>query len=318
MDSFIQYTLEHFWQSAAAIIGIMAGLLAIADAFKTKFGGGGVRKSLYIVCGIAFLVSTMYLKEQYDLYRREQEVVEQDGGNTIGNGGDSAGNGGGTVQNVSGEGVVFAGSGNTVIINNSEDDAQKADTPEPVTITEVVLNKTSLDMRSNEEETLSAVVLYSDNSRDHKVCWISSDETVAKVEEDGTVTALAPGTAEITAQASRNNRAQSAVCLITVRDAPTGYAISLSTDKVCLGEIFYVYVEPYNDDVEEIEICAEAPSGEIFKRPMEDGAFFVYTETGKWKIYASLKNEAGVYEAAREEDFVTLEVINILEGTSGF
>ena len=55
-----------------------------------------------------------------------------------------------------------------------------------------------------------ATVLYSNNRTDNRVVWTTSNEAVASVDENGVVIAIAPGTAVITAQASKNNAAESA------------------------------------------------------------------------------------------------------------
>lgn len=158
-----------------------------------------------------------------------------------------------------------------------------------------------------------ATVLYSDNSIGDHVLWVSNDKTVIKVDAKGNITALSEGTATVTAQASRNNTAESAVCIITVCDPPSGYSISLSGKEAALLETFYIYVDPYDDDITEVEVRAISPSGKIFRKPLNDGAFIIYTETGNWTIYASLKNEAGVYEAKKEEDYVTIKITEAMK-----
>lgn len=62
---------------------------------------------------------------------------------------------------------------------------------------DVVLDKRELTLEVDEQEQLTATVL-PDNTIDKSVVWSSSNEQVATVDESGLVTAIAPGTAEIT------------------------------------------------------------------------------------------------------------------------
>ena len=61
----------------------------------------------------------------------------------------------------------------------------------------ITLNKTSLDLKSGESDTLVATVLPEGSTYD--IVWTSSDEVVATVDNDGKVTALGVGSATITA-----------------------------------------------------------------------------------------------------------------------
>ena len=90
-----------------------------------------------------------------------------------------------------------------------------ADAPsEIVEVSAVELNKTELALDIQEVEQLIATVS-PDNATDPSVTWTSSDEAVATV-SDGFVTAVATGTATITAKAGE----KSATCAITVAAAP--------------------------------------------------------------------------------------------------
>ncbi|MBE5774130.1 MAG: hypothetical protein E7337_09380 [Clostridiales bacterium] len=81
-------------------------------------------------------------------------------------------------------------------------------------VTKVTLDKTAFRMVMGETEqlALTPTILPADAS-DKTLTWSSSDETVAKVDENGNVTALKPGSAIITA-ASHNGKTAS--CEITV------------------------------------------------------------------------------------------------------
>lgn len=84
-------------------------------------------------------------------------------------------------------------------------------TVEGVKVSEVKLDKTSVSLKAGETEQLTATVT-PDNATDKTVTWTSSKPTVAAVDENGKITAVAPGTATITATAGD----KSATCTVTV------------------------------------------------------------------------------------------------------
>ena len=84
-------------------------------------------------------------------------------------------------------------------------------TVEGVKVSKVELNKTSVSLKAGETEQLTATVS-PDNATDKTVTWTSSKPTVAAVDENGKITAVAPGTATITATAGD----KSATCTVTV------------------------------------------------------------------------------------------------------
>lgn len=64
--------------------------------------------------------------------------------------------------------------------------------------------------------------------------WTSSDETVATVDEDGLVTAVGPGAAEITVSVADGNI--SSTCLVTVTVTATGVTVPETLELVTNGE----------------------------------------------------------------------------------
>ncbi len=79
-------------------------------------------------------------------------------------------------------------------------------------VTSVSLNKSKLSIKEGESATLTANV-YPSNATNKNVSWISSNEKVATV-ANGTVTAVAPGTATITVKTE--DGAYTASCEVTV------------------------------------------------------------------------------------------------------
>ena len=87
---------------------------------------------------------------------------------------------------------------------------------DPVAVTSVTLNESSLDMNVGDTETLEATV-YPSNATNKSVTWTSSDPTVASV-ENGVVTANKKGSATITV--TTTDGSYTATCAVTVTPAP--------------------------------------------------------------------------------------------------
>lgn len=84
----------------------------------------------------------------------------------------------------------------------------------PKPATNIKLNKSETTIYTGNTETLVATVEPSDTT--DTVVWTSSKESVATVDNTGKVTAVAPGTATITAKAGD----KTATCTVTVENAP--------------------------------------------------------------------------------------------------
>ena len=87
-------------------------------------------------------------------------------------------------------------------------------TAAPKPATGISLNKTATTIYTGNTETLIATVEPTDTT--DTVVWTSSKESVATVDNTGKVTAVAPGTATITAKAGD----KTATCTVTVENAP--------------------------------------------------------------------------------------------------
>ena len=89
--------------------------------------------------------------------------------------------------------------------------------PNTVAVTGISLNKTSLSVYVNDTFQLQATVSPS-NATDKTVKWTSSDSVVVKVDQNGLITALSPGTATVTAECG----GFTAKCAVECRSALTG------------------------------------------------------------------------------------------------
>ncbi len=97
-----------------------------------------------------------------------------------------------------------------------------------VAVAEIKLNKSELNLVKGSSETLTATVL-PENAKDKTVTWTTSDEKVATVDNTGKVTAVAAGTATITAKAGD----VSATCTVNVTDSAVPVS-SVTLDKETL------------------------------------------------------------------------------------
>jgi len=101
-------------------------------------------------------------------------------------------------------------------------------TPQVVAVSSVSLDKTSLSLTEGESATLAATVK-PDNATNKTVSWSSSNASVATVDANGKVTAVAEGTATITAKAGD----KTATCTVTVKKKVVAVS-SVSLDKTSL------------------------------------------------------------------------------------
>ena len=121
------------------------------------------------------------------------------------------------------------------------------DEPAPVkAVKSVKLNKSKASMEIGKTVQLKATV-NPNNATDKSVIWSSNNDLIATVSETGLVTAIAPGTATITATA---NNGKSAKCKVTVKPIKVkAVAISGNPEVIALDEeAVYALVATTNSD----------------------------------------------------------------------
>lgn len=101
--------------------------------------------------------------------------------------------------------------------------------PDPINVTSIELNKSTLSLKVGEDETLVANILPTD-ATNKNVTWTSSNSNVATVNSNGKVTAVAEGTALITA--FTEDQGLTDTCSVTITEdseeptpTPTKYKI---------------------------------------------------------------------------------------------
>ena len=83
----------------------------------------------------------------------------------------------------------------------------------PISVSSITLNRTSLNLSKGGTFTLSATIKPS-NATNKTLTWTSSDKSVATVDKNGKVTALKNGTATITCKSSNG---KTATCKVTIK-----------------------------------------------------------------------------------------------------
>jgi hypothetical protein len=129
-----------------------------------------------------------------------------------------------TIATVDNAGKVTAVAAGTATITVTTTDGSKTATcavtvtAATVAVTGVTLNKSTLSLSTGDSETLTAT-LAPGNATNKNVTWSSSDATIATVDANGLVTAVAAGTATITVTTTDGSK--TATCAVTVTAAVT-------------------------------------------------------------------------------------------------
>lgn len=109
-----------------------------------------------------------------------------------------------------------------VSFSNENGESEKVDVPgfktKPIVVSGVKLNKESTNLEVGSNETLNATVSPS-TATNKNISFQSSDSEVAKVDNNGKVTAIKAGTADITVTTEDGNK--TATCSVTVTEPET-------------------------------------------------------------------------------------------------
>ena len=130
------------------------------------------------------------------------------------------------------ENVTFSGvdvNGETVVMTPTDPSTGS----ETVFVTSATLDQTKLDLGISRTATLTCTIKPA-NATDKTISWTSSDKTIATVDENGKVTAIAKGTATITAEPKGQNpsfKIAAPTCIVTVNPVPV---TSITLNKTSL------------------------------------------------------------------------------------
>lgn len=165
--------------------------------------------------------------------------------------------------------------------------------PQDVAVTGVTLDSEKLTMEVG-DRTLLIPTVEPENATNKNVTWASSDEEVAAVDEDGIVTAIAPGRADITV--TTVDGGFTAVCPVEVLSeavAVTGVRLDYDEISMDVGQSFALkaYVEP--DDATNKNVNWFTDDPEVADVD-ENG---LVTATGEGETYISVITEDGDFTA---------------------
>ena len=118
-------------------------------------------------------------------------------------------------------------------------------TPKPVKVSSITLDQTSLTMTSKGQTVSLTAIVNPANAANKSITWSSSNSSVVTVNANGTVTAVANGTADITAIAA-DDSGVSAKCSVTVRVPNNIKTIAIEGGD---SKVLSIWAEDYSDSI---------------------------------------------------------------------
>ena len=170
--------------------------------------------------------------------------------------------------------IEAVGIGTATITASVDDFSDSVDITVNAPLTSITLDKQETTIKKGDTVDLKVIYNPEDTTDSKDVTWTSSDNTVASVDEDGTVTALKDGTTTITAKVGD----LTADCIVNVREVPLE-EIDLNQNAITLnkGEKSEPLVVSYNPDDTTDDKTVTWSSSDDDVATVEDG---VRTATG--------------------------------------
>ncbi|MDE5828965.1 MAG: Ig-like domain-containing protein [Duncaniella sp.] len=168
------------------------------------------------------------------------------------------------VATVDEEGVVTAVAVGEAIITVTAHNGISAScvvTVKPIVAEDITLNHTSLELIEGDTEILTVTVA-PENTTDKTVTWISSDNEVATVDDNGRVTAIAEGTSIITA-ACGEVKAECTVTVVKKIIEAEGITLSSDSEELTVGESVELTVTVTPDDTNDKTVTWISSNDEI-------------------------------------------------------
>lgn len=185
-------------------------------------------------------------------------------------------------------------------------------TPTTTLVDSITLNKTSLTLTQGKEETLTVTVSPT-TATNKEVTWSTNADSIATVDTTGKVTAVAKGTAIITATA-KDGSGKTASCTVTVKALATSeilgnyidYSIDLNGDGDTTNDWMLFYKADGNAEGEEIRGAYAENVGDYYiiaadylkntDSRLKLSQMGTVTKNGEYKIYWE---DAGVPETTQ-------------------
>ena len=150
--------------------------------------------------------------------------------------------------------TALAAGTTTITVRGSNTSASATVTViDPYAVTGVPLARTTLSLEMGETATLVATVLPED-ARDKTVTWSSGNTAVATVDQQGKITTVSPGTAQITVTTKDGSFSASCALTVVERVVPItsiSYAEKGKTVKMNMGESYTIRVKVSPDNATE-------------------------------------------------------------------
>ena len=176
----------------------------------------------------------------------------------------------------------------------------------------IKLNRSSLSLTEGKTATLTATVK-PDNATNKSVKWTSSDTNIASVSEEGVVTAVAPGTADITA--ATVDGGLTATCKVSVIVPVTGVSLNISSVEILeeARETLIATVEPANATNQSVTwktsdetIASVTQNGKVTGNNVGTALITVTTKDGGYTASCSVTIKDNISGSVNGHDYVDL------------
>ena len=179
----------------------------------------------------------------------------------------------------------------TACVQGADAGVNKVDT---IAVTGITLNKTTLELTVGATEKLTATVI-PENATNKKVTWSSSNEVIAIVNEDGTITAKAVGEVVITVKT--DDGSHTASCTVKVK-ATVEQLIQKAVDNVLaktkLTNAGLPYIDSNTQSTDEIEKYL-SPLGLARKDDSPDSKLVLFCKSGDLDLDPNKKSGRVTY-----------------------
>lgn len=186
--------------------------------------------------------------------------------------------------------TALAAGTTTITVRGSNTSASATVTViDPYAVTGVTLDRTTLSLEMGETATLVATVLPED-ARDKTVTWSSGNTAVATVDQQGKITTVSPGTAQITVTTKDGSFSASCALTVVERVVPItsiSYAEKGTTVKMNMGESYNIRVKVSPDDATEQITVSPAINCPVVCNPTKE------TGTPYWNVLVTALYKTG-------------------------
>lgn len=186
--------------------------------------------------------------------------------------------------------TALAAGTTTITVRGSNTSASATVTViDPYAVTGVTLDRTTLSLEMGETATLVATVLPED-ARDKTVTWSSGNTAVATVDQQGKITTVSPGTAQITVTTKDGSFSASCALTVVERVVPItsiSYAEKGKTVKMNMGESYNIRVKVSPDDATEQITVSPAINCPVVRKVTKE------TGTPYWNVLVTALYKTG-------------------------